>query len=139
MIDDMLAILAKEQVEDDNKKEYCDVQFDSLDDKKKALERSISDAETAVADAKEAIATLISEINALNAGITALDKSVAEATEQRKKENEDYTTLMTQDTAAKELIGMAKNRLNKFYNPKLYKAPPKRELSEEDRIAVNMG
>merc|ERR1719326_2020423 len=29
--------------------------------------------------------------------------------------------------------------MNKFYNPKLYKAPPKRELSEEERIAVNMG
>merc|ERR1740117_2667932 len=29
--------------------------------------------------------------------------------------------------------------MNKFYNPSLYKAAPKRELSEEDRIAVNMG
>merc|ERR1711957_122242 len=36
-------------------------------------------------------------------------------------------------------LGFAKNRLNKFYNPKMYKAPPKRELSEEDRITVNMG
>merc|ERR1719446_971662 len=29
--------------------------------------------------------------------------------------------------------------MNKFYNPKLYKAPPKRQLSEEERITVNMG
>merc|ERR1719498_1676935 len=29
--------------------------------------------------------------------------------------------------------------MNKFYNPKLYKPPPKRELSEEERIAVNNG
>merc|ERR1719181_705484 len=29
--------------------------------------------------------------------------------------------------------------MNKFYNPKLYKAPPKRQLSEEERISVNMG
>jgi len=29
--------------------------------------------------------------------------------------------------------------LNKFYNPKLYVAPPKRELSEEERITLNMG
>merc|ERR1712078_464064 len=28
---------------------------------------------------------------------------------------------------------------NKFYNPKLYKAPPKRKLSEEEQITVNMG
>merc|ERR1719488_77541 len=29
--------------------------------------------------------------------------------------------------------------MNKFYNPKLYKPPPKRELSEEERITLNMG
>merc|ERR550514_1622045 len=29
--------------------------------------------------------------------------------------------------------------MNKFYNPKMYKAPPKRELSEEERITLNMG
>merc|ERR1719410_3017806 len=32
----------------------------------------------------------------------------------------------------------AKNRLNKFYNPKLYKPPAKTELSSEDRIVENM-
>merc|ERR1719271_979090 len=46
---------------------------------------------------------------------------------------------MASDGAAKDLLGFAKNRLNKFYNPKLYKPPPKRELSEEDQIVVNMG
>merc|ERR1740121_3511544 len=46
---------------------------------------------------------------------------------------------MASDSAAKELLAFAKNRLNKFYNPKLYKAPPKRELSEEDQITVSMG
>jgi len=46
---------------------------------------------------------------------------------------------MASDSAAKELLGFAKNRLNKFYNPRLYKAPPKRTLSEEDRITLNMG
>merc|ERR1719247_1608923 len=37
------------------------------------------------------------------------------------------------------LIDIAKNRLQKFYNPKLYKPPPKRELTEEERITLNMG
>merc|ERR1719456_281525 len=46
---------------------------------------------------------------------------------------------MASDSAAKDILGFAKNRLNKFYNPKLYKPPPKRELSEEERITVNMG
>merc|ERR1719382_2263826 len=46
---------------------------------------------------------------------------------------------MVSNGAAKELLHFARNRLNKFYNPKLYKAPPKRELSAEDRIFVNNG
>merc|ERR1719191_957010 len=71
--------------------------------------------------------------------IAELDKEVAEATAQRKDENAEYTTLLANNNAAIQLIEMAKNRMNKFYNPKLYKPPPKRELSEEDRITLNMG
>merc|ERR1719284_685141 len=36
--------------------------------------------------------------------------------------------------AAIQLIGKAKNRLQKFYNPTLYKAPPKTEMSMEEKI-----
>jgi len=139
MIDDMVALLKEEQVDDDAKKEYCEMSLDTADDKKKVLERSVGKLEKAIDEAKETIATLTDEIKALAAGIVALDKSVAEATEQRKEENSDYTTLMASDGTAKEILAFAKNRLNKFYNPKLYKAPPKRELSEEDRITLNMG
>merc|ERR1719158_153601 len=46
---------------------------------------------------------------------------------------------MASDSAAKQLLGFAKNRLNKFYNPKLYKAPPKRELTDEDRATLAAG
>merc|ERR1712151_1417169 len=63
----------------------------------------------------------------------------ADATEQRKEENEAYSELIASDSAAKEILGFAKNRMNKFYNPKLYKAPPKRVLSEEERVTLNMG
>jgi len=123
MINDMVAVLKKEQHDDNDKKEYCAKQFDLADDKKKGLEHSVSDLETAIAKGKEAVATLADEIKALEDGIKALDKSVAEATAQRKEENEDYTELLASDAAAKELLGFAKNRLNKFYNPRLYKAP----------------
>merc|ERR1712060_426104 len=135
----MAATLKAEQVDDNNKKEYCATQFDESDDKKKSLEKSLADTEAAIASTEESIATLTDEIAALNAAIKALDKSVAEATEQRKNEHQDYKELMASDSAAKELLGFAKNRLNKFYNPKLYKAPPKVELSKEDRIFVSEG
>merc|ERR1740122_242589 len=116
------------------KKEYCAKQFDVADDSKKSLERTIANEDMAVASTKEAIATLAQEMASLEAGIKALDKSVAEATAQRKDENAEYKDLVTSNTAAKGLLAHAKNRLNKFYSPKLYKAAPKVELSSEDRI-----
>jgi chromosome segregation ATPase len=139
MIDDMVALLGDEQKNDANKKEYCGVQFDHLDDKKKGLERAGSDLETAIADAEDSVATLTAEIKSLEAGIEALDKTVAEATEQRKHQHEDFVELMAQNSAAKELLGFAKNRLNQFYNPSLYKPAPKRELSAQNRIYENLG
>merc|ERR1711933_454027 len=77
---------------------------------------------------KGTIATLNEELAALAASIKALDKAVAEATD-----------LMTNDANAKELLLWAKNRLNKFYDPKMYKPPPKRELSAEGRIVESFG
>jgi len=139
LIDELVATLKKEQQDDDHKKEYCAVQFDQSEDSKKSLERSLDDLATVIAETKDGIATLTEEIKALAAGIAALDKSVAEATEQRKNENAEYKDLMASNGAAKELILFAKNRLQKFYNPKLYKAAPKAELSKEDRIFVNNG
>jgi septal ring factor EnvC (AmiA/AmiB activator) len=135
MIDGMVAQLKVEQGDDEKKKEYCELQFDQTDDMKKSLEQKISDLETSIADAEEGIATTKSELEALSDGINALDKSVTEATEQRKEEHADYTELMANDSAAKEILEFAKNRLNKFYNPKLYKAPPKRELEFQQTVS----
>merc|ERR1719313_1674970 len=53
MIDEMVSTLQAEQQDDDDKKEYCEAQFDLADDKKKSLERAVSDLEKAIAKAKE--------------------------------------------------------------------------------------
>jgi len=119
MCDDLVAELKQEQQDDNDKKEYCEQQFDLADDKKKSLERAEKDAENDIAKAKEAIETLTEEIEALEKGIKELDKSVVEATEQRQEENQDFKKLMAQDTKAKDILGFAKKRLNKFYNPTL--------------------
>jgi len=127
MIDEMVGNLKKEQSDDETKKEYCEKEFDSSEDKKKELDLKVSDSITAIDELEGSIAALSEETAALLAGIKALDKSVAEATEMRKEENADYKELKQSDTAAKEILAMAKNRLNKFYNPKLYKPPPVEE------------
>merc|ERR1719379_2794485 len=104
MIDEMVSVLGAEQQDDNDKKEYCETQFDLADDKKKSLERDISNLGKAIDKANEGIKALAAEIEALEEGIAALDKSVAEATEQRKEENSEYTELMAADGAAKELL-----------------------------------
>merc|ERR1719265_2871967 len=139
MVDDMVVLLGEEQKDDESKKEQCEKDIDETEDKHKELNVQIADLEKATAETKEAIATLGDEIAALTKGIKDLDKQVAEATDTRKEENEDYVVELAANNAAVEILGFAKNRLNKFYNPKMYKAPPKRELTEEERVTLNMG
>jgi len=121
LIDEMMANLKEEQAGDDQKKKYCETELDKSEDTKKELERSIEVSTTAIEELKGAIAEWTMEIADLKASIAALDKSVAEATKLRKEENAEYKDLMQNDKAAKEVLLWAKNRLNKFYNPKLYK------------------
>jgi len=139
MIDDMVKLLGEEQIGDDAKKKYCEAELDKTEDELKEVDHQIEDLEKAIEDTTEAIATLTDEIKALEEGIKKLDKSVAEATETRKEEHDDFVQELAANTAAKDILGIAKNRLNKFYNPKLYKPPPKRELTEAERITVNNG
>merc|ERR1719171_3006064 len=84
-------------------------------------------------------ASLASEIAGLQKEIKDLDKAVAEATEQRKEEHEDFITFQTENNAAVQLIEKAKNRLFKFYRPTMYKEAPKRELTEEEKLLAASG
>merc|ERR1719409_1315156 len=85
-IDDMVGLLGREQQDDNDKKEYCEVQIDVTEDTIKELEYTISNLGKAIDEMNTGIATLTDEIAALVAGVEALDKSVAEATETRKRE-----------------------------------------------------
>merc|ERR1719428_2558116 len=90
MIDNLTAELKQQQKDDDDKKDYCDAEFDKAEDKKKGLAQDISDLETAIDDANEATSTLKTEIEALDDGIRALDKEVETATENRQEEHEEH-------------------------------------------------
>merc|ERR1719494_840737 len=139
MVDDLVEVLGEEQKEDDAHKEYCNKEFDTADDNKGSHKRRIESLTHDIEEASTASKNLADEIKVLQDGIAALDKSVAQATETRKSEHEEYVKTSQENQAALDLIAFAKNRLNKFYNPKLYKAPPPQELSEEQRITQNFG
>merc|ERR1712080_266600 len=97
-----------EQTDDDDKKEYCETLIDKTEDDVKQLELAVSDLGKAIADYKEQIATLGEEIAALEDGIKSLDQQVAEATADRKEEHEENVATLTNNNAAKDIIGLAK-------------------------------
>merc|ERR1719456_1149443 len=127
MIDGMVGVLEGEQVKDDDQDKWCLAELDKAKEEAKQTEVDIGDLRAAIEEQRDAIASVASEIEALKAGLVELDKSVADATEQRKKEHATYLNESASNQAVVELLGMAKNRLNKFYNPTLYKEPPEAE------------
>merc|ERR1719305_424342 len=138
-IDGMIDVLGKEQVDDDKQKTFCDAEFTKSSAEKKETEEKLSSLAASIEEMSATVATLKSEIETLSAEIAALDKAVAEATEQRKEEHATFLQVQAEGSAAVQLIEAAKNKLNKFYNPTMYKAPERRELTEEERIAVANG
>merc|ERR1712029_16019 len=78
MIDEMVVLLGEEQMQDDEKKKYCEAELDKTEDEKKELERKVDDLGSALEDTKGMIQTLTEEIAALVDGIKNLDKSVVE-------------------------------------------------------------
>ncbi|CAK0880761.1 unnamed protein product, partial [Prorocentrum cordatum] len=138
MIDSMVALLGEEQASDDAKKAYCEKELDTAEDEKKALDIKLSDLEKAIDDTEESIATLAEEIKALLKGISDLDAQVKEATTAREDENALYKKTMQEDGAAKDILKMAKNRLAKFYAPKMYQPPAQEERSSMGRISEEM-
>merc|ERR1719482_1375014 len=122
MIDGMNEVLEGEQVADDKTDVWCLAELDKAKEEAKSTEEDIGDLAAAIDSQRDAIETTAAEIEAIKQGLEELDKDVAEATEQRKDEHAEYVDETAANQAALELLGMAKNRLNKFYNPTLYKA-----------------
>jgi uncharacterized small protein (DUF1192 family) len=139
MIDGMVDVLGKEQGDDDQQKSFCDDEFEKSADEKKETEESLASLAASIEEMSATVSTLSSEIETLQAEIKALDKAVAEATEQRKSDHAAFVQAQAENQAATQLVEAAKNKMNKFYRPNLYKAPQRRELTEEERIAVSAG
>merc|ERR1719456_2233118 len=123
MVDDMVVLEGKEQQGDDKQMPWCNGEFEKSAREEKSEKDDINKLEAEIDQEKDAIDALNSEIATAKAEIQELDKAVVEATEQRKDEHEDYTEELSLTSTAVELVKKVKNRLQKFYNPTLYKAP----------------
>jgi len=132
--DGMIKELKKEQQADDDKKEYCASQLTLAKGKKGSLGRTLKDQEGEIEKAKDAIAELGEEIAALEAGIIKLDKSVSAATRQRKEENEEFQSVMSANSKAKNLLVFARKRLNQFYNPSLIEVSTQQDAADAGEV-----
>merc|ERR1719337_371057 len=139
LMDEMVVKLGVEQEDDDAQKKWCESEFDTTEDESKDTSRLIKGLTTKIEETEEAIKTVTAEIAELKKGIVELDEAVTEATKQRKDEHKEFVQTAAENNAALQLLEVAKNRLNKFYNPTVYKEPERRELTEEEQIYVNSG
>lgn len=117
MIDDMVVLLGKQQDEDDKTKEFCREEFDKADDEQKAAKTKVASTQASLEEMTDAVATLVDEIKALEDEIIVVDKSVADATVQRKEDHAAYIGVIQMNEAAIALIEKAKGKLEKFYKP----------------------
>jgi len=127
MVDEMISILGKEQANDEKQKSWCEDEFEKAASDEAATTNKIQSLEASIEETTDEIQSLGDEIATLGSEIKALDKAVAEATEQRKQEHSEYLSAMTLAEAAIQLIGKAKSRLQKFYNPSLIQKEPEED------------
>merc|ERR1719421_2556957 len=134
MIDDMVVLLGKQQKEDDKQKVWCEDELEKAADEEAATKTKLEQVDAALSEQSDTISSAMEEISTLTTEIAELDKAVADASAQRKDEHTDYIEMMQMNDVAMGLVEKAKNRMQKFYNPTLYKAPPKKEMSMEEKI-----
>jgi len=138
MIDGLVVELKAEQGNDADKKSWCGAEFDKNEDKKKGLDLDVSDLGKAIEDGEEQIASFAAELKALTKGIKDLDSSVGEATATRKEEHDNFVETLAANNGAKDVLGFAKNRLQKFYNPKLYVPPAMAQVAPPPAPEANL-
>merc|ERR1719231_1223143 len=91
MIDDMVVLLGKDQSDDDKSKTFCEDELEKTTDEQTAATEKKAQVEAEISEASDAVEALAEEIATLEQDIKDLDKLVAQATETRKEEHEDFT------------------------------------------------
>lgn len=129
-LDELSSLLKEEQTEDDRKKAFCESMIDKAEDETKAAHRTALDTKSVMQNMENSLDELIQNIDGVTKSIADLDKHVAEATAMRKQENSLAMESLATNNAAMELLEMAKNKLLKFYGPRLIPWKPAAALSQ---------
>merc|ERR1719197_2292181 len=90
MIDEMIAILTKDNKDDAAQKDFCIAELTKTEAEKAATDDKLGALASSIEELTDSIAQTTEQITSLQESVASLDKDVAEATEQRKKEHEEY-------------------------------------------------
>jgi len=129
MVENMIEIVKKEQQDDEKKKGWCQAEMTKAEQEEKSKQDLMDSTVASLSEAEDDLASLVEDIKAMEARVASLDKSVSEATEQRKKEHVEYVEATQMNQVAIKLIKKAKARLQKVYGPKGAGKPAEEEAS----------
>eukprot|EP00401_Gymnodinium_catenatum_P000834 CAMPEP_0117610666 /NCGR_PEP_ID=MMETSP0784-20121206/81987_1 /TAXON_ID=39447 /ORGANISM="" /LENGTH=687 /DNA_ID=CAMNT_0005414069 /DNA_START=91 /DNA_END=2154 /DNA_ORIENTATION=- len=118
-IDGLVVVLKQEQKDDEAKKAYCSEEIGKVEDEKKDYEREIGDIKTVLAENEDMLTAATREIETLVNGLKKVDEDVAKQTELRKEDHAMAVETLATNNAATQLLEVAKQRLMKFYAPKI--------------------
>lgn len=123
MVSEMVTNLQNEQDDDDKHYAYCQDELTAKAAKKAKLHEQLEQLDNKIENFGSAIKSTDEEMAALKQEIAALDKSVADATEARKKEHAEYTAALAELNLAVDLLKKAKGKLAAFYAPAIAPQP----------------
>jgi len=104
-------------VQEKKQKSWCDNELQKAESEQKAGEEKAAQLESIAEEASDRLKAMDDEMATIEGEIKAIDVAAAEATEERKKDHEEFLETASENKAAMHLLRKAKNRLNKFYNP----------------------
>merc|ERR1719486_822994 len=118
MVNEMVTNLEKEQDDDDAHYAYCQDELATKAAKRSKLTEELDLISSKIGNLQASIKTTDDEMATVKQEIAQLDKSVAEATEARKAEHNEFTATTAELQMAVDLLRKAKDRLGSFYAPK---------------------
>merc|ERR1719207_122948 len=83
MIDEMIAILSKDNADDAAQKDFCIAELTKTEAEKAATDDKLSSLAATISEVTDSIAATEEKITSLKEGMASLNKDVAEATEER--------------------------------------------------------
>jgi len=122
MIDGMVHVLHDEEIEDEHKKEFCANETETTTTLKQGKQEAVDQLQSSIEEMTDELSSCGETIKSLEEAIQTTNKEVVIATEQRKKEHQEFVDSLATSDTARRLIDKAATRLAKFYSPKAHAA-----------------